>query len=109
MDIKIDEHYREMIHEAEEKGCIHVTRETMRECLLKDFYSLEGIEHSYIKHIIRHNIDEENDVLIFSSCDTHEKAPFTKKELTFTKLQYENSIIPNITLLLKNSINLKTT
>jgi hypothetical protein len=104
-DVKIDDAYRDMLKDMESNGGILLETETMKPCLLKDFYTLEGIYHAFVTHILRHEIDKENDVVIYSSFSNHIDKKFTKRELTLAKLQYTSAIIPNISKLLKEKLN----
>lgn len=95
-NIKIDEPYRQLLKVAENVGPVTVTTEIMEESYLRDFYELEGVNHSLIRHIAREGIDNENDLVVFSSLATHKEEPFTRLEESFIKTQYEGSIIPTV-------------
>lgn len=100
-NVKIDKCYREMLIQAELEGSFLINAELMPESLLKNIYELEGVTHAQITHLLRHSMDKDNDVLLYSSCGTHKKAPFTKKELFYIKTKYDSVIIPNVIKLLK--------
>tara|TARA_R110000772_G_C13307950_1_gene439558 strand:+ start:3366 stop:3986 length:621 start_codon:yes stop_codon:yes gene_type:complete len=100
-NVKIDDRYRAMLKEAELNETVILETNTMKPSLLKDFYELEEVKHAYIKHLSRSKIDDNNDVVLFSSIATHEEKKFTRKELAFANTQYNGTIVPNIEQLLK--------
>ena len=93
-NVQIDDEYKAMLKEAEFRGYVELDTSKMKPSLLRDFYALEGVTHSKIRHLARKPIDEGNDFLIFSSLATHEIDKFTELELAFIKTQYEGIIMP---------------
>lgn len=92
--IKIDDAYREMLKSAEHYGPVNVDTETMRPCLLKDIYDIEGIKHSKVTHLHRESIDADNDAVFYSSIATYNEEPFNPLEVTKIRLAYQSQIIP---------------
>lgn len=95
-NLEIDEDYRIMLKNAEVNSFIEIEVETMRDCLLKRIYQVEGIKHSKVRHLLRLPIDDDNDVLIYSSVATHENEYFNVLEKTIFLTQYNATVIPSI-------------
>lgn len=95
-NINIDNCYRNILKRSEHEDYVLFDTATEKNCLLKDFYDIEDIKHSLIKHLVRKPIDEDNDFLVFSSVATHDDNEFTNLEKTILKTEYESHIIENI-------------
>lgn len=95
-NLEIDEEYKYMLKEAEIKSFIEIDVEKMDDCLLKRIYTMEGVKHSKIRHLLRLPIDDENDVLVFSSVSTHLNKKFNVYEKTIFLTNYNSVILPSI-------------
>ena len=95
-DVHIDNEYRQLLKDAEYKGVVDIKVDDMKSQLLKDFYVLEKVRYSKIQFLHRESVDEDNDVLIFSSVSTHTDKPFTKIENAVIKTEYEGTITHTI-------------
>lgn len=95
-DVNIDDAYRQLLKDVEYSGSVLLKVDEMKPQLLKDFYVVEKVKHSLIKFLHREHIDDENDVVIYSSVSTHLSAPFTKIEKAIIKTEYEGTIIHTI-------------
>lgn len=95
-DVHIDPQYKQLLKDVEREGTIILKVNDMKPQLLKDFYIMEHIKHSQIKFLHRESVDEDNDVLIYSTVSTHVSKPFTKIENAVIKTEYEGSIIHTI-------------
>lgn len=100
-NVDIDSMYRDMLKQAEREGMVTLETSKMEPCLLRDFYEYEKVSHAKVRHLLRKSVDEDNDVLIYSTLATHIDRPFSRLELSFIKTQYEGSIIPDLVNVLK--------
>lgn len=92
-DVKIDSSYRNMLKELEVQNVINVDVSKMEPQLLKDLYTMEKVKHAQYWFLDRQHLDEENDVIVYSSIATHESEPFTQIEKTKISLEYNSTII----------------
>jgi len=99
--LKIDGEYRKMLRDAEKFGMIHFKTEELSPSLLKGIYTIEHVVYSEIRHLLRLPIDDNNDVLIYSSLATHEEEEFTELERTQASIIYDSSIRSVLTDVLK--------
>lgn len=90
--LKIDDNYRQMLKDAEFHGMVKLSTSEMENSLLKDIYAIENVAYSDIRHLLRLPIDDNNDVLIYSSLATHNERPFTNIERTRANIIYDSSI-----------------
>lgn len=95
-DVEIDDRYRKMLKDVETYGTIDLSTEEMTPQLLKNFYTIEKIKHSKLTFLHRESLDEDNDVVLFSSLATHRKEDWTALENTIIKTEYEGSILHTI-------------
>jgi len=91
-DVEIDKPFRQILKDTELYGSIDFDVNTMKPQLLKDFYVIEKVKHSKFRFLHRQQIDNDNDVVVYSSIATHEIEPFTHIENTIIKTEYEGSI-----------------
>lgn len=85
VNIQIDDHYRKMLKEVELHGDMNVEYDRMPDCLLKKYYTIEGIKYSIIKFLKRLRKDEKNDVVIFCSIAKHIDEPYNEIEKVIIK------------------------
>jgi hypothetical protein len=85
VNIQIDDHYRQMLKEVELLGDMSIEYDRMPDCLLKKYYTIEGIKYSIIKFLKRLRKDEKNDVVIFCSIAKHTDNPFSDIEKVIIK------------------------
>lgn len=80
--LEIDDAYNTMLKDTERIGFMLLDTLKMDPCLLKDIYMVEGVKHSLIRFVCRETVDDENDIMAFTSTATHEEGEFTLEELT---------------------------
>lgn len=81
--IEIDAEYRKMLKDVERERSTTIDVSVMnKDSLLYKIYSsdFENVKHSIIKFIARKQIDENNDILIYTSIATSSEEPFTESE-----------------------------
>jgi len=90
--VEIDDHYRKMLKFVEHNKQTYLNVELMEQCLLKDIYQslVEGVKHSGIHFIARKQVDELNDILIYSSMATTNNEDFSVIEKTTIKLAMDS-------------------
>ena len=94
-NVQIDTHYKDMLKRAERQGVVELNvAEMPEEGLLTHLYRHEGVKHSKVRFLLREHIDNENDVIIFSTIATFSDEPFTLEEKALFLTQYNSSIIP---------------
>ncbi len=95
-DIEIDDSYKKLLKDVEHHGSIDLEVTSMNPQLLKDFYTIENITHSKLRFLHRHQLEDGNDILLYSSLATHQHEPWTHLENAIIKSEYEGSIIHTI-------------
>ena len=95
-DVHIDDKFRKLLKDVEYKGTLDIRVDEMENQLLKDFYIIEKLKHVKFQFLHREHVDENNDVIIYSTVSTHLSTPFTKIENAVIKTEYEGSIIHTI-------------
>lgn len=95
-NVDIDDHYRQMLKDAEKYGKVDMEVSTMQPCLLKNFYEVEGITYSKVRFLHRKEVEPTKSVLAFSSIATHSNTSFSDQEKAFMKAMYDSSIVPVI-------------
>lgn len=94
--IGIDSEFRHLIKETELNGPILLDVDTMDPQLLKDIYLSSDVTHSMVRHLYRGKIDDDNDVVIFSTLSTQKPNTYTEKELAIVNAEYEGTIVQSI-------------
>lgn len=92
--ISIDEHYKAVLKQAERSGSVYLETQNMPECMLKNIYLYEDIQHSGISFLFRKMIDDQNDVMCFCSAVTIDNSKITGLDKTILELTISSSIIP---------------
>jgi hypothetical protein len=95
-DVNIDDKFRQLLKDVEYQGTMDVAVDKMENQIFKDFHIIEKLKHIKFKFLHRENIDDDNDVIIYSTVSTHLSTPFTKIENAVIKTEYEGSIIHTI-------------
>lgn len=98
-NLEIDKHYNEVLHRAERDGYYLFETEKEQDCLLKEIYEYEKVTHSVLRFVGREKINEEDDILTFTSTATHHENPFTLQELTQIHIVHNgfiNSIVQEL-------------
>ena len=90
--VVIDDQYVKMLYDAEHKGPQELNTKKMEPCKLRDFYEMEGVNHSIVTFLSRENVDENNDLVIFSSTATHGNTPFTQLNKTLIDTVHTGAI-----------------
>jgi hypothetical protein len=90
--VAIDDDYRQMLKHVEKDKQVYLDVENMPDCLLKNIYQsiVEGVTFSGIHFIARHNIDQDNDSLVYCSIATTNNEDFTRSEKTSIKVAMDN-------------------
>lgn len=91
-NVHIDDEYKRMLKQMEIDGPVIMETTAMSEQILKDFYTLEKVKHSQMHFLHRKHIDENNDVIVFSTVATHNSASFTNLDNAVIKTEYEGTI-----------------
>lgn len=80
--LNIDEHYQHLLKDVERSGSVTLEVQDMPDCLLKALYESEkpAVKHSIIKFLTRIAIDEENDLVVYTSMATFSDEPYTVHE-----------------------------
>lgn len=95
-DVNIDDRYRQLLKDLEYEGTIDLKVDDMTNQILKDFYIIEKLKYVKFQFLHREHVDENNDVLIYSTTSTHVDKPFTKIENAVIKTEYEGTIMHTI-------------
>ena len=95
-DVEIDENYRDLIHKIEKQGSVDLLREEMEPQILKDFFTIEGINTIKLTFIERKHLDSENDVVIFGTLAAEERGGWTELETAIINTEYEGTLKPII-------------
>lgn len=95
-DVEIDDSYRELIHQVEKQGNVDLLREDMKPQILKDFYTIEGINTIKLTFIERKHLDSQNDVVIFGTLAAEETDGWTELETAIINTEYEGTLKPII-------------
>lgn len=101
--LEVDRDYRDMLKQAERDGVVHYETSKMHDCLLKQIYLFEKVKFSDVRHIARVPVDDDNDVLLYSSLATHNDKGFTSQGRTFAKITYDSIIKETILEVLKKN------
>lgn len=99
----IDPAYKKMLKEAELYGIVELETDALYPSLLKDIYEIENVTASQIRHLLRINADENNDVLVYSSLATHDKRGFSHIDKVRADLIYNSSIKTTLENVLKKN------
>jgi hypothetical protein len=95
-DVEIDDSYRAILKTLEQEGKMDFHRSDMEAQILKDFFTLEGINTIKLNFIDRRNLDEMNDIIIFCTIGSYKKEDWTEIELATINSEIEGSIKPII-------------
>lgn len=102
-NLTIDSYYREMLKKTEkDTTCEFFVKDMPEDSLLKSIYEIEGVKYSKLRHLLRVPIDDNNDVVVFSSISTKQEKAFTNKEKTIFLTQYDSTIIPLLKKMLEH-------
>lgn len=102
-NLKVDKYYKEMLKDVERHQAIDYQVSKMPEgSLLRAIYENEGVRHSRVRHLLREPIDDNNDVLIFSTVAKFEDEPFTLNEKAIFMTQFDAVIVPSLRKMLYN-------
>lgn len=91
-NLSIDEDYKAMLKRSEKYGLVELKTTDMKSSLLKDIYIMENIIHSDVRHLLRIQADQDNDILIYSSLSTHNSKGFTTLGKRKADLVYDSEI-----------------
>jgi hypothetical protein len=108
-NMEIDAEYKKMLREARMNGTVLLDTNEMPDQIIKDIYLDEGVWHSKVKMMAKKSIDEDNDMLIFTSIATHNIDPYTNNELRFISTVMDNEVKPAIEKLFEITDNEKAT
>lgn len=102
-DVEIDDHYREMVNDAERYGVVSLETNTMKASKLKDWYTTEGVCSSEVRFIHRKTIKSNSFICCFSSISTHQEGHFSFMEKTQIKAIHDLVIQPLVKGILDDS------
>lgn len=101
-NIKIDDHYKSMLREAERRPAVNLIVDDMpNNSLLKTFYDMEGVKYSKIMFLARRALDTDNDMLVYCSIATHDEPNFTRQEKVIIQTIVQSKVITNIKKILE--------
>ena len=100
-DVQIDNQYRELINRLEVEGTIDLSREQMTPQILKDFFTIEGMNTIKLTFVERRHLDKQNDIVIFGTIVAEEKEPWSELETAIINSEYEGTLKPIIREFLK--------
>lgn len=95
-DVEIDDEYRALLKQVERDGIVTLSRETMNPQILKDFYTLEGINSVKLIFIERRHLDEVRDVVIFGTVGAYDSGSWTDIDSAAINTEFQSSIKPII-------------
>lgn len=95
-DVEIDDNYRDLIHNLERQGSVDLQREEMQPQILKDFFTIEGINTIKLTFVERRHLDSQNDIVIFGTIAAEERGGWTELETAIINSEYEGTIKPII-------------
>ena len=91
--VKIDDGYRNLLKVIEEFGSFTLNvNEMNKEDLLYKIYTMpqEEVNHSIVKFIARKRIDENNDLIFYSTIATTDNEEFTQGEKTYIRMIFSH-------------------
>ena len=91
-DILIDVPYKILLKNVENWGEVNLNIDTMPNQLLKDFYTIEQVQHSKLIFLHRKHLDSDNDMVVYCSAATHLPEKFNNIESTIIKTEIDSSI-----------------
>lgn len=88
---EIDDHYKAMLKQIELQGNVYFEVANMPPSILKEIYQSrdEKVTFSCIKFLRRVNIDELNDIILYSSIATTNNEDFTSEEALIIKRNFD--------------------
>jgi len=95
-DVRIDDEYRNILRNLEKHGTISFKRCNMQPGILKDFFTLEGLNSIKANFIERRKLDSHNDIVIFGIIAAVEKEEWSEHEHALINSEYEGTIKPII-------------
>lgn len=89
--LEIDDHYKSMLKQVELQGNIHLEVSKMPESILKSIYESrdEKVTFSCVKFLKRINVDDLNDIVLYSSIATTKDEDFTTEESLIIKRNFD--------------------
>ena len=97
-EIRVDEGYIDILKRSEREDTLLLSQEELGSSVLGKIYKAEGIYWSIFKFLERRSINEDDDILTFSSCATHEtEMPENDQVYISSKYGYIKSLIRDIT------------
>lgn len=87
-ELKVDPEYKIMLKSLEFNDSLYYDVLMMEKSDLKNIYMKEQVTHSYIKFIKRVKVDNENDMLVYSTAATHEADPISEQDQVYLKAMY---------------------
>jgi hypothetical protein len=95
-DVEIDSEYRELIYKLERDGVIDLVRKDMKQQILKDFFTIEGLNTIKLSFVERRHLDADNDIIIFGTLGAEELDAWSDMESAVINSEYEGTIKPII-------------
>jgi len=88
---EIDDHYKNMLKQVELQGSVQYEVKTMPNSMLKSIYESrdEKVTYSCIKFLKRINVNEDNDIVLYSSLATTNSEDYTNEESIVIKRNFD--------------------
>jgi hypothetical protein len=88
---EIDSYYKDILKEVERDGTVTIDVSKMNPSVLRDVYTSTGemVNHCILKFLKRTRIDDQNDLVLYSTIATNSKEPFTDQEKIALKTCYD--------------------
>lgn len=89
--VVIDDDYRKMLKDAEKNSEVTLDIDSMQDNLLKRIYQSdqERIKFSIVRFLARIPVDDDNDVLLYSTSSTHDIKGYTATEKTQIQITHD--------------------
>lgn len=81
-DLSTDTQYKMMLKNIEQNDDELIVVDEMENCMLKSLYEREGVKYSLVKFITRKSLNEENDLILYSSFASHTHK-ILKKDISY--------------------------
>lgn len=89
--LEVDTHYQNLLKQVEAMGSVHLIVKEMPKCMLKTIYQSreEEIKFSTVKFIKRIEVDDLNDIIVYSSMATAHNEDLTDEEHLILKYNFD--------------------
>jgi hypothetical protein len=89
--LEVDTHYQNLLKQVEAIGTVHLVVKEMPTCMLKTIYQSreEEIKYSTVKFLKRIEVDQHNDIIVYSSIATSHDEDLTNEEHLIIKYNFD--------------------